>query len=148
MVYGGVCSNPPYVGKNPNSFLVSYSLEEPINTVSEKGLTRVVSKAPEDRSMVWNSVKTPLTIYVNKPTIISDSVSINSIRCQNVTIRRKNRKKELREKIVDEGEKKLLLEAGYIPVSDRIRMVEEGGSSVNEKCRALRAQNPSSEVLE
>ena len=40
----------------------------------------------------------------------------SSIRCQNVTIiRRKNKKKEIREKIVDEEGKDLLLEARYIP---------------------------------
>ena len=61
----------------------------------------VVFKVPKDRAMNGDIVKTP----------IKDSVPINSIRCQNVTIRRKNKKKELKEKIVDEGEKELLLEA-------------------------------------
>ena len=39
-----------------------------------------------------------------------------------MTIYRKNKKKEHREKVVDDGEIDLLLEAGYIPVSDRISM--------------------------
>ena len=60
--------------------------------------------------------------YVNKNLVNSYCVPINSIRCQNVTIYRKNKKKEHREKIVDDGEIDLLLEAGYIPVSDRISM--------------------------
>ena len=42
-----------------------------------------------------------------------------------MTIYRKNKKKEHREKVVDDGEIDLLLKAGYIPVSDRISMVEE-----------------------
>ena len=64
--------------------------------------------------MIGDFVKIPLTTCVNKCTVNSDSVCINYIRCQNVTIRRKNKEKELREKILD-GEKELLLEARYIP---------------------------------
>ena len=97
--------------------------------------------------MIGDFVKIPLTTCVNKCTVNSDSVCINYIRCQNVTIRRKNKKKELREKIMD-GEKELLLEAGYILVSDGIHMDNEGGSSVSETCRELRAQKQVLEVLE
>ena len=62
----------------------------------------------KDCLLVGEIVKTPLTIYVNKPIVKSDNVPINSIRCQNVTIRRKNRKKDLREKNLGEEDKELL----------------------------------------
>ena len=42
----------------------------------------------------------------------------------------------------------MLLEAGYIPVSNRIRMAKEGDSGVDGSSRALRAQKPIVEVLE
>ena len=148
MADGGVCSNPPYVGKNLNSILVSPSSEELVNTLSLKGLTRDVSKAHEDSSMARESVKPRLTIYASKPIVTSGSVLINSNRCQNMTIGRKNRKKDPRENILVEEEKELLLEAGYIPIYDGICMAEEGGSNVTENNRALRAQNPILEVLE
>ena len=77
MADGGVCSNPLCVGKNPNSILVSPSSEEPTNTLSLQGLTRDVSKAPEDCSMVGDSIKNALTIYANKPIVTSESVTIN-----------------------------------------------------------------------
>ena len=49
---------------------------------------------------------------------------------------------------MDEGEKELLLEVGYIQVSDRICMVEEGGRSVFETCREIRAQKLIVDVIE
>jgi len=49
---------------------------------------------------------------------------------------------------VDEAEKELLLEAWYIPISDRIRMEKEGVSSASETCRELRAHKLILEVLE
>ena len=65
-----------------------------------------------------------------------------------MTIRRKNKKKDLKEKKLDEEEKGSLMEAGYISVSDRICLAEEGGSSFSENSRALRAHKPLLEGLE
>ena len=50
--------------------------------------------------------------------------------------------------IDDEGEKELLLEAGYIPISDRIRMAEEDCKILVGSNRELREHKPFVEVLE
>ena len=62
-----------------------------------------------------------------------------------MAIRKKNKKKDSREKKLDE-DKELLLEARYIPVSDRVRLEEEGGSKVTGNSGALRAHKPILEV--
>ena len=49
---------------------------------------------------------------------------------------------------MDEEEKDSLMEVGYIPVSDRIPLAEEGGNSFSENSRALRAHKPLLEGLE
>ena len=100
----------------------------------------------KDCLLVGEIVKTPLTIFANRPSESSNRMPNSSIKCQNVTIRKKKRKKDSREKNLDEDAKELLLEVGYIPVSDRIRLVEEGVNNVTGNNGALRAQNPILEV--
>ena len=91
-------------------------------------------------------VNYPITFYAKKPMGDLHVVPINSIRCQNVTIHRKNKKKDFNERIVDEGEKELLLEEGYIPMSKRIHLAKEHFNTVEAYDRALRAQKPFMEV--
>ena len=57
----------------------------------------------------------------------NEVIPINSIRYQNVTIRRKKKKKLFVDSTVDEGENDLLLEAGYTPLSKRLRLAKEIG---------------------
>ena len=97
--------------------------------------------------MVVEKVKNPITIYANRQSASLDRNSINSIRCKNVTIRRINRKKDYNEKIMDETDRNILWEAGYIMVSNRNRSAEEGVSFSSELIGALRAQKPSLEVF-
>ena len=85
----------------------------------------------------------PITVYANKSRENKDCVPINSIRCQNVTIRRKNKKNICSEKIVNEGDKEILLEVGYILVSERICLVEGYYNNVEVLDGAPRAHNPS-----
>ena len=67
-------------------------------------------------------------------------IPINSIRHQNVTICRKNKKKLFLENAIEEGEKVLLMESG--------NTAEEHGNSKKVTDRGLRDKNASSEVTQ
>ena len=62
----------------------------------------------------------PITIYANNSKENKYAIPTISIICQNVTIHRKKKKKQGKGILVDEGDKEILLEASYIPVSKRI----------------------------
>lgn len=74
----------------------------------------------------------------------NEVIPINSIGYQNVTIRRKNKEKLFVETAVEEGEKYLLIEASYTPLSKRLRLAKENGTAD----KAVRAKNPSTEVTQ
>ena len=84
-----VCSNPSSVCQNPNFISVSPSTKNLEKVVHLKGLSSNGIKAPEDCSLIGETVKAPLTIYATRPSDTYDRLPINSISCQNVIIRKK-----------------------------------------------------------
>ena len=73
---------------------------------------------------------------------------MSSIICHNVTIKKKNKKRENNEKILEKEDRALLQETSYILVSDRIQLAQEEDRNSSNKDGALRAQKPILEVSE
>ena len=92
----GIISNMSSDSHNTIVNPVSSSTQELENTILLKGLTVIGKEVCEDCSLVEEIEKTPLTIYDNRPSKSSYRMPISSIGCQNVTIRKKNTKKDSR----------------------------------------------------
>ena len=71
---------------------------------------------------------------------------MSSIICHNVTIRKKNKKRENTEKILEKEDRALLQEASCILVSDQIQLAQEEDRNSSNQDGALRAQKPILEV--
>ena len=75
--------------------------------------------------LIGEKVKTSIIVYANKPSENYDRIPISSIRCQNATTRNKNMKRDFKEKALEDEDKAILLEAGYISLSNIIQLAGE-----------------------